>query len=355
VVRGSDTAPILRRVSTEDKLGRCLVTGGSGYFGRCLVLALLERGQSVRVLDLMRSSELDPRAEFVEGDLRSFEAVRAACEGIDTVFHTAAVINTLTLAPKKERELIHGVNVQGTDNVIRACRELGIPRLVYTSSVNAVVEGRVVGGDESIGYPQGKMDLYTTTKSAAEQAVLAADGPTLSTCALRPGTIYGPTESQHFGRLARELKQGRLVALVGNGKAQADNTFVDNLTSAHIAIAEHLAPGAKVAGKAYFINDGQPLNYWEFFRPFVESLGYEMPKLFVPRAVMMPIAYLGEVVHFLGGPVPFMSRMEVRKVCDDHWFRIDRARDDFGWVPQIGTAEASALCFPHLKKLHDAA
>lgn len=309
----------------------------------------------MRVLDIVRAPELDPRAELVEGDLRSFDDVKRACVGIDTVFHTAAVINTLALAPRKERDLIYAVNVEGTKNVIRACRELGIPRLVYTSSVNAVVEGRIEGGDESIAYPRGKMDLYTATKSAAEKAVLAANGPTLSTCALRPGGIYGPAESQHFARLARELRQGRLVALVGDGKGKADNTFVDNLTSAHVQIAEHLAPGSTVAGKAYFINDGEPINYWEFFRPFVEGLGYRMPKLWVPRSVMMVIAFLGEVLHYVGGPMPFMTRMEVRKVCDDHWFRIDKAREDFGWTPKIGTRAAAPLCLPHLRKLHDAA
>ncbi len=343
------------RVSTEISLGRCLVTGGSGYFGRTLVAELLELGQEVRVLDIVKAPSLDERAEFIEGDLRSFESVRSACDGVDTVFHSASVIDTLTLAPKKSVEFITSVNVGGTENVIRACRELGIGRLVYTSSVNAVVQGVVAGGDESIPYPVGKMDLYTATKCTAERLVLEANDETLATCAFRPGTIYGPTETQHFTRLVSELKSGRLIALVGSYDAQADNTFVLNLTSAHIEAAKVLAPASKVSGQPYFINDGQPMNYWRFFQPLIEGLGYTMPRFFVPRALMMFLAFASELVHFIGGPRPFMTRMEVMKVCDDQWFRIEKAKADFGWEPRLNTTEGIQLCLPQVKRLHDAA
>ena len=99
----------------------CLVTGGNGYVGKHLVRRLLDLGCEVRALDLARFAG-DPRVQSIVGDIRRMSDMAPACEGVDTVFHAAAIINTLTLAPPSVREHVYGVNVEGTECVSRACK-----------------------------------------------------------------------------------------------------------------------------------------------------------------------------------------------------------------------------------------
>ena len=161
---------------TRDGVGPvCLVTGGNGYVGGHLVRRLLELGCEVRAFDLT-PFEGDSRVTSIVGDVRRMRDVRPACEGVDTVFHTAAIINTLTLARPAIRRQVYGVNVGGTENVIRACQEAGVKRLVFTSSI-AVAPIPIRDADEAAGYvgTEPLPDLYSQTKREAEKRVLEAN------------------------------------------------------------------------------------------------------------------------------------------------------------------------------------
>ncbi|MEM9070462.1 MAG: NAD-dependent epimerase/dehydratase family protein [Myxococcota bacterium] len=319
----------------------CLVTGGGGYLGRSLARALASRGHIVRVFDVAFPQEPPSGVEAIVGDIRNEAEVAAACENVDTVFHCAALINTVTLARASVRKQVFDVNVGGTQNVIAACQMHNVPRLVFTSSISVVVDRDPVPAvDESAPYASTEpMDLYTATKLEAERIVLAANSPTLSTCALRPGGIYGPGEGHHFPRIVREVLGGRFVATVGRGLAKADNVYIDDLIDVHLRAAERLEPASPVAGKAYQVGDGNPISYFEFFRPVVEHLGYRFPRFWVPAGLMMVVSFFAELFHFLGGPFPFMTRMEVRKLNIDNYSSIDAAKDDLGWVPEVDPRE----------------
>jgi 3beta-hydroxy-delta5-steroid dehydrogenase/steroid delta-isomerase len=121
-------APILR----PEEIGRCLVTGGAGYLGSALVRRLRATGCQVRSLDVLPHKH-EPGVEIVAGDLRNFADVKSACEGIDTVFHTAALMTILSLYRRHERDLVWGVNVTGTENIVRAAQEGGAKTFVHTS------------------------------------------------------------------------------------------------------------------------------------------------------------------------------------------------------------------------------
>jgi 3beta-hydroxy-delta5-steroid dehydrogenase/steroid delta-isomerase len=101
--------------------------------------------------------------------------VRAACEGVDTIFHTAAVIEALTHARRSVARTVESINVGGTQNVIRIAQQSGVRRLVHTSSIVASFCMGAAGGDETAPYSTSR-DLYTSTKIAGERAVLAANG-----------------------------------------------------------------------------------------------------------------------------------------------------------------------------------
>jgi 3beta-hydroxy-delta5-steroid dehydrogenase/steroid delta-isomerase len=334
-------------------LGRCLVTGAAGYLGRHLARELLRRGHRVRGLDLRPLAASHDRLEAARGDVTRLEDVRKACEGVDTVFHTAAVLDFRRFAPRREAAFSFAVNVEGVRNVVRAARDAGAKRLVHTSSNNVTFAGPVIDGDESLPYARGVKDLYTRTKIAGEEIALAANGEGgLLTCAIRPGGIYGPGEEMILPRVVAECASGRFVATLGDGSALSDNTYIENLVAGQIEAARHLVPGSKLGGRAYFVTDGAPVNYFAFFRPIVEGLGFPFPRRRVPARPLLAASFLLEWLHaYLRLPAPPLTHLEVRKVVVSHWSRIDRARSDFGYAPRVRPEEAIEECIAYCREL----
>jgi 3beta-hydroxy-delta5-steroid dehydrogenase/steroid delta-isomerase len=334
-------------------LGRCLVTGASGFLGGHLVAELARRGHAVRAFDVRPAAEHPPGVDERLGDVTRLDDVRKACEGIDTVFHAAARLVFLTRMRRAERVRMLRVNVGGVENVLRGSAEAGVRRLVYTSSNNVTLDGPVIDGDETTPYATGARDLYTRTKIEAERRVLAAsrdDG--VLTCAVRPGGIYGPGDPLILVRLAEHLRRGTLVAVIGDGSALSDNSYIDNLVDGEITAARHLVPGSPAGGQAYYITDGAPLNYFEFFRPFVEGVGLRFPRRRLPAWPLRALAWAWEVAHQLPGvPPPLFTRLEVRKMTVSHYNRIDKARRDLGWRPPVARDEAVRRCLPYLRQL----
>jgi 3beta-hydroxy-delta5-steroid dehydrogenase/steroid delta-isomerase len=337
-------------------LGHCLVTGAAGYLGEHLIRELLRRGARVRGFDIRPLTLRHPHFEFVSGDVRSFEQVRKACEGVETVFHVAAVLDFARFSTAAQREQSYAVNVRGVENVVRAAREAGAARLVHTSSNNVTFDGPIIDGDETRPYATHIRDLYTETKVLGEQVALAANGHGgLLACAIRPGGIYGPGEKLVFPRVVDECVGGRYVAKIGDGSALSDNAFIENLVDAEIEAARHLLPGSPLAGEAYFISDGAPINYFDFFRPVIEALGFRHPTRSVPGRPMMAIMAVWEGLHFLleslGVPRPPLLALEVKKIAVSHYNRIDKAERDFGWRPRVAATDAIARMIEPCRRL----
>ena len=345
-------SPELDERETTD-LGHCLVTGAAGFLGRHLVAELLRRGHRVRAFDCRPFEMSASGLEVVQADIRKLEDVRKAALGIDTIFHTAALLDFTSFPNPQRRERSHQVNVGGVKNIVAAAVEADVKRLVSTSSNNVTLDGPVIDGDETWPYAKNARDLYTETKILGEKTALVANGlGQLLTCVIRPGGIYGPGESLVVPRLVEELLGGRYVATIGDGTALSDNTYIDNLVDGEIEAARHLVPGSPLAGQAYFITDGQPINYFDFFRPIVEDLGYRQPRLRVPASLMLGVATVWEFLHARFGLArPPLLALEVRKIVVSHYNRIEKAQRDFGWTPKVSPEAAMDNVLKYARRL----
>ena len=336
----------------------CLVTGGAGFLGSNIAKSLLEKGYSVTIFDIQAPKFTHDSMTHVVGDLRDHEKVSAALEGVDTVFHTAAIICLLggSAVTPEYRKQAYDVNVKGTMKLLEAAQEKGVKRFVYTSSNNVTFNGTPLSNmNQSTPYATRVYDLYTETKIAAERFVLSQNGNKgMLTCAIRPGGIYGPESNYMLDTLVDQLKSGRVVAMIGDTNSVQDVSFIENLVHGEILAALALYNGSRACGKAYFITDDEPVNNFVFFRPIIEDLGYRFPKLKVPIWLLTPVSQLLQWCHFkLKWPAPFLCPKEIDKAAVTHFSSMKEAREDLGYKPLKSVTEALDACMPYCRELHN--
>ena len=338
-------------------LGHVLVTGGSGFVGANLVTELLGRGHRVRSFDRVPSPlPSHDRLQTVVGDITDTGDVGAAVAGIDTVIHTAAIIDLMGGGSAPARERSFAVNVGGTQNLVRAAQAGGVKRFVYTASNSVVMGGqRIVDGDETMPYTTRFNDLYTETKVVAEQFVLAANGEAeMLTCSIRPSGIWGRGDQTMFRRVFESVLAGHVKVLVGSEDIKLDNSYVHNLIHGFILAAEHLVPGGTAPGQAYFINDGEPINMFEFARPVVEACGQRLPKFRVSGRLVHSVMTVWQWLHFrFGFPKPLLEPLAVERIYLDNYYSVAKAERDLGYRPLFTTEEAMAQCLPYYTDLFE--
>lgn len=312
---------------------KALVTGGGGFLGKAIVKLLRERGDEVRSFSRNPHPALtEMGVEHCRGELADAGAVKRAAEGCDIVFHVAAKAGVW--GPYEE---FYRANVLGTKHVIDACRLHGIKRLVYTSSPSVVFDGSDMEGvDESVPYPEHFEAFYPQTKAEAEQLVLQANDQTLATVALRPHLIWGPEDNHLVPRILERGAKGALRKL-GTRECLVDTVYIDNAALAHLQAADHLDVGSVVAGKAYFISQGEPLPIWDVVNRILDAGG--LPP--VTRTLSPALAYtIGVILEKVYGLIklkgePRMTRFVARELSTSHWFDLSAARNDFGYQPEV--------------------
>lgn len=343
----------------QTELGRVLVTGGAGFVGANLVTELLERGHEVRSFDRVPSPlPAHPRLEVFQGDITNVDDVAAVVDGIDTVIHTAAIIDLMGGASVTEeyRQRSFAVNVTGTRNLVHAAQKAGVQRFVYTASNSVVMGGQSIsGGDETLPYTDRFNDLYTETKVVAEKFVLSENGVSgMLTCSIRPSGIWGRGDQTMFRKVFESVLAGHVKVLVGSKDIKLDNSYVHNLVHGFILAAQNLVEGGTAPGQAYFINDGEPINMFEFARPVVEACGQPFPKFRVPGRLVWFAMTVWQFLHFrFGLPKPLLEPLAVERIYLDNYFSIAKAERDLGYRPKYTTAEALEHCLPYYVELFD--
>ncbi|MFF7725568.1 NAD-dependent epimerase/dehydratase family protein [Streptomyces sp. NPDC008001] len=314
-----------------------LVTGGSGFLGREICRLLIARGTETHSLARRPSTALARLGvRQHQGDLADPVAVARAVAACDAVVHTAAL--TGVAGPPGP---YWTTNVDGTRNVLAACRTHHIPTLVHTSTASVVFRpGGLHHADESTPYPGRHLAAYPRTKARSEQLVLAADGPRTATCVLRPHIIWGP-EDPHFLPALLRAAIGRHLFMPGDGTHLLDTTHVRTAAHAHLLALDRLHHRRMPGGRAYFISQDEPRPLRTFVTLLLAAAGVAATWHTLPtgavRAAATACDVLTPVLRRTG--THRLSRFLVAELTSPHWFDIAAAKRDLGFVPPIGFAE----------------
>ncbi|KAK9068067.1 hypothetical protein SSX86_012178 [Deinandra increscens subsp. villosa] len=301
----------------DDQSKTCLVLGGLSFVGRCLVARLLKLGNwIVRVADSAHSPQLDPdhnydlhlnralstgRASYFHVDVRNKKSIINAIEGSSVVFYVDDDCSY-------NHDFFSGytVIVQGVKNVISACQECKVKRLIYNSTADVVLDNShdIHNGNETLLYATKFKNVYSELKAQAEATVLLAnDMDGLLTCALRPSNIFGPGDKKLLPSLADVAKSSWAKSLsfqfiIGSDGSMCDYTYVENVAHALIcadtALVSHMVT---VSGKVFFITNLEPVSSWEFSLRMLEGLGYYRPMVKLPAVVIRLIVYVIKWMH----------------------------------------------------------
>ena len=314
---------------------KILVTGGGGFLGGAIVRRLVARGEGVRSFSRHHHAALEALGvEQIHGDIADAEAVERVCEGVETVFHTAALPGIW--GPYKR---YHRTNATGTLNVIDACKKAGVARLIHTSSPSVVFHGgHMEGVNESVPYPDKFHAPYPETKAIAEKHVSRAASEGLPAVILRPHLIWGPGDNHLVPRI---LARGKRLARVGDGDNLVDTIYIDNAADAHILAADRLAEDPSLSGRIYFISQDEPVPLWDMVDAILAAGGRPPVQKKISHKTARRIGALFEVVYRLFGiqSEPPMTRFVADELAAAHWFDIGAARNDLGYAPGVSMEE----------------
>jgi dihydroflavonol-4-reductase len=314
------------------------ITGATGFVGSAVARALVAAGFSVRALARPGSPRfhLDGVAlDFVDGDLRDADSIGRALNGVRYVFHVAADYRLWA----RDRSEIVAANVEGTRNVMQAALRAGVERVVYTSSV-ATLGLRPDGApaDESVPLTEEQgIGTYKRSKIAAErlvEAMVARDK--LPAVIVNPSTPIGPRDVKPTptGRIIVESARGRIPAFVDTG---LNLVHVDDIAEGHLAALRH-----GVIGERYILG-GTNVLFADMLADIARLVGRTPPRLRIPRAVAMPIAYAAETIAWFNGREPFATLDGIRMAKYRMFFTAAKAERDLGFHAR-----------PYLQGLEDA-
>ena len=303
-----------------------LVTGGSGFLGSAVVRALIERGVRVRALvrpSSPRDNLRDLPCEVVVGDLTHRESLKAALKDVRYLFHVAADYRLWARDPS---EIIRA-NVEGTLNLKREALAAGVERIVYTSSVAALrVAGATAPVDEAAALsPDEAIGAYKRSKTMAERAVedmILRDG--LPAIIVSPTTPIGPRDIRPTptGRILLDAARGRIPAFVDTG---LNFVHVDDVAAGHLLAFEKGRIGER------YILGGENLTLRQLLETIAELAGRKAPRLRLPRAPLMPLAFAAERLAHLTGKEPLLTLDGLRMSRYRMFFTSAKAERDLGY------------------------
>jgi nucleoside-diphosphate-sugar epimerase len=312
---------------------RDLVTGGSGFLGSHLVEALVARGDEVRVLvrPTSKTAHLESlNVQLVYGDLNDSHSVRKATQGMERVYHCAALASDWGI-----RENFQATNVTGLRNLLDASLEADVSKFVHVSTTDVY------------GHPNYPVDetapyrlrgwQYGDTKIEGEQLAWAYHREHgLPITIVRPVNIYGPRSTSFVLELAQLLKSGDMVH-IGNDGQPAGLAYVTNVVDMILCAAD----SESSMGQAYNASDGSGVTWRQYMDKLAKIVSAPSPRVVIPYR----LAYLtGWAMEKIYGALqiqsrPLLTRMMVELFGTNQGFSIDKARRELGYEPRVGFDE----------------
>ena len=309
-----------------------LVTGGTGFTGKALVKRLIEGGHQVRALDYkegLKTEELRKwGAEVLIGSVTDKSVVEKSMPGVEVVHHLAAAFRELNVPDT----YYHEVNVGGTRNVLEAALRQGVKKFIYCSTCG--VHGNIdhpPGGEEA---PIQPADYYQATKYEAEPVVNEYYKKGMKTVILRPAAIYGPGDPERFYMIFKRVAKGSFP-MFGKGKTFYHPLYIDNLIDALMLAMEQ----EKGNGQAYLIADEEYLEIKELVRKVGLAMEIDVKIKHYPIA---PLIIAGHFFEKVCKPLKITPPIFPRRVDwyrQNRAFKIDKAKQELGYQPQIGIDE----------------
>ncbi len=308
---------------------RTLITGATGLVGSAVARKLLAEGFAVRALVRPGSPRFHLDGldlEFVAGDIRDAASVCHAMAGVRYVFHVAADYRLWARDPSE----IFAANVDGTRIVMQEAKKAGVERVVYTSSVATLAlrddgspadESVPLAADEGIG-------PYKCSKIAAERLVEAmVASENLPAVIVNPSTPIGPRDVKPTptGRIIVEAARGRVPGFLDTG---LNLVHVDDVAEGHLAALKHGAIGER------YILGGENVLLSKMLAEIAHMVGRRPPRWRIPRAIVIPVAYVAEATARLTGRDPFTTLDGIRMAEHRMFFTTAKAERDLGFRPR---------------------
>jgi nucleoside-diphosphate-sugar epimerase len=308
---------------------KVFVTGGTGFIGGRMVAKLRERGDEVVALVRNPEKAADLKrvgAELVKGDLTTVDAIRRGVEGCDACVHGAAIYKVGI--PKSQHEEMFETNVRGTERVLDAATQAGVPKILYVSTINVFgnTGGEIV--DESYERPGDDfLSYYDRTKYEAHQVALDRIAKGAPVVMVQPGGVYGPNDHSEIGNLIDQFRSGKLP-MQPFPETGFNLVHVDDVADGCI-----LALDNGQVGESYVLG-GEITNFRGLIEKVAQIDGKKAPKRALPVGLMKAIAPAGPVVGKLMGLPPNVRELIAASDGVTYWAKDDKARTRLGYSPR---------------------
>jgi nucleoside-diphosphate-sugar epimerase len=319
------------------------VTGATGFLGAVLCRKLVEDGRRVRAIyrnpqKLEAIKNLD--VELAQADVTDRDAIHAALEGVDTLYHVAALFREQGVPDSA----FWDINVEGTRNVLTAAESAGVRRVVHCSTVGVHSHIPSPPADENEPYRPG--DIYQETKCEGEKLALQwfRDGR-IDGCVVRPAMIWGPGDSRTL-KLYRGIARRRMP-VIGNGKIQLHWVLVDDVARGLVLAGD----SENSTGQAYIIAGRTPVNIEDLFKMIAKHVGAKPIGFKIPA---WPVQMVGEIVERICRPLgiePPIYRRRVDFFTKTRAFDWSKARDEIGYQPGQNLDEEVRMIVESYRKL----
>lgn len=311
-----------------EKINVCL-TGATGHVG----FAILKELQNYTDRETRILLRKDPgyfeglTCTKVKGDITDYDSLLEAFRGCDIVYHVAGCVE---IKPGNE-DFVYKVNVTGTENVIKACKETGVKKLVYMSSVDTYIplpDNKLM--TEVYDYDPDKLEgTYAKTKAEATAKVLAANEPgVLETVVCQPSACMGPYDF-------KVSSIGSMVRMFSSGKFPITMTFgAYNFVDVRDVAIGTIAAGDKGGAGEVYLLCNKSCSVDEFIRLLAEVSGNKPPKIKLGKGIIDLAAPIMEVFYKVSGQSPIFTRYAVRKLVSNCNFSFEKARRELGYNPR---------------------